>query len=61
MVKLTFRTTNNEAEYEALMVGLSIEKALRATKVKVKADSQVVVNQVLGVYTTRGVNLENYL
>lgn len=39
---------NNEAEYEALVAGLTIAKALGASEVKVKANLQVVVNQVLG-------------
>lgn len=53
MAKLTFRTTNNEAEYEALGMRLSIVKLLGATKVEVKVESQVVVNQVSGEYTAK--------
>lgn len=47
MEKLNFRTTNNEAEYEGLVAGLSIAEALEAIEVEVKADSQVLINQVL--------------
>lgn len=61
MARLTIKTTNNEAKYEALVVGLSILEALGATKFKVKADSQVVVNQLLGVYITKGKKLKKYL
>lgn len=61
MAKLAFKTTNNEAEYEALVVGLSIAKALGATEVEVKTDSQVVVNQVLGVYVAKDKKLKKYL
>lgn len=46
MIKLAFETTNNEAEYEALLVGLEVAELLGAIEVEVKADSQVVVNQV---------------
>lgn len=44
MAKLLFKMTNNEAEYEALIARLSIARALGATKVEIKVNSQVVVN-----------------
>lgn len=47
-VKLTFKTTNNEVEYKALLTGLSIVESLGATEVEVRVDFKVVVNQVLG-------------
>lgn len=39
MAKFMFMTTDNEPEYEALTVGLSVVKALRATKVEIKENS----------------------
>ena len=39
MVHLDFPTTNNEAEYEALMVGLDLAKAVGATNVVVYYNS----------------------
>jgi len=39
MVCLDFPTTNNEMEYEALVVGLDLAKAARATNVAVYCDS----------------------
>ena len=44
MVPLDFPTTNNEAEYEALVVGLDLAKAAGATSVVIYCDSQVVTN-----------------
>lgn len=38
-----------------------IGKVLGVTEVKVKANVQVVVNQVLGEYTTKGKKLKKYL
>ncbi|KAF5453779.1 hypothetical protein F2P56_023498 [Juglans regia] len=35
MAKLTFETTNNEAEYEALVAGLSVAEALGTTEIKI--------------------------
>lgn len=42
-VKISFRTINNEAKYEALVLGLSMAKTMGVTKEEVKVDSQVVV------------------
>ena len=39
MVRLDFPATNNEAEYEALMAGLDLAKAIGATSVVVYFDS----------------------
>ena len=46
MVKLQFPTTNNEAEYEALLIGLSLARVLKAKTLIVQADSQLVVEQL---------------
>lgn len=47
-IKLAFKTTNNETEYKTLLTELSGVEALRVAGIEVKANSQVVVNQVLG-------------
>ena len=44
MVRLDFLTTNNEAEYEALVVSLDLAKATGAASVVIYCDSQVVAN-----------------
>ena len=44
MVCLDFPTTNNEAEYEALVAGLDLTKAAGAISVFVYCDSQVVIS-----------------
>lgn len=38
-IKLDFVTTNNEAEYEALLAGLSIAREMGAKNVEIKSDS----------------------
>ena len=43
MVRLDFPTTNNEVEYETLVVGLDLARAVGATSVVVYGDSQVVM------------------
>ena len=42
-VHLHYQTTNNEAEYEALLKGLELAKSLRAESVLVQEDSQLVM------------------
>ena len=39
MVRLDFHTTNNEAEYKALVVGLDLAKAAGATSIVIYCDS----------------------
>ena len=45
-IQLKFSITNNEAEYEALLAGLRIARALRAEKIVLKSDSQLIIGQV---------------
>ena len=44
MVHLNFPMTNNEVEYEALVVGLDLTKATGAMSVVMYYDSQVVMS-----------------
>ncbi|XP_075636802.1 uncharacterized protein LOC142609045 [Castanea sativa] len=61
MVHLDFSTTNNEAEYEALVAGLDLAKAAGATSVVIHCNSQVVTNQVNGDYEYKGEKMKKYL
>ena len=54
MVRLDFPTTNNEAEYEALVASLDLAKVAGAMSVVIYCDSQVVANQVNGDYECKG-------
>ncbi|XP_077249258.1 uncharacterized protein LOC143888721 [Tasmannia lanceolata] len=60
-LRLDFKASNNEAEYEALLAGLSLAAELSAGKLKVYSDSQLVVNQVNGTYEARGLRMKRYL
>jgi len=61
MIRLDFPTTNNEAEYEALIVGLDLAKAAGAKNMIVHYDSQVVTNQVNGSYECKNERMNKYL
>ena len=61
MVRLDFPTTNNEAEYEALVAGLDLARAAGAISVVIYYDSQVITNQVNGDYECKGERMKRYL
>ena len=61
MVCLNFPTTNNETEYEALVVSLDLAKAAGAANVVIYYDSQVITNQVNGDYECKGERMKRYL
>jgi ribonuclease HI len=44
--RLEFKTTNNEAEYKAVVTGLRLALELGAKSVEVRSDSQVIVGHV---------------
>jgi ribonuclease HI len=46
VVRLEFKATNNMAEYEALIFGLSAALSLGVRQLLVKADSQLIIKQV---------------
>ena len=50
MYKLEFITTNNTAEYEALLLGLKAAKYLGIQQISVYGDSELVVQQVRNNY-----------
>jgi ribonuclease HI len=61
MARLTFRATNNIAEFEGLILGLNKEKAMGARIILARTDSQIVVGQVEKEYLARELELVKYL
>ena len=51
--RLQFPTTNNEAEYEALLIGLSLARVLETKTLIVQADSQLIIGQVKRDYEVK--------
>jgi ribonuclease HI len=49
-LKLEFRTSDNEAEYEAVIASLRLAFELEARSVKVRSDSQVIVGHIRGEF-----------
>ncbi|MCK8824489.1 ribonuclease HI family protein [Fuchsiella alkaliacetigena] len=53
-------TTNNVAEYRALLKGLKLAQQQEATIVNLYADSQLVIKQLTGEYRVLSENLKSY-
>lgn len=52
-LRLGFLATNNEAEYEAFLLGMIMVKKLRGKAVEVFSDSRLIVGQVKGEFQAR--------
>jgi ribonuclease HI len=55
-LRLEFKTTNNEAGYEAVMASLGMALELGAKSVEVWSDSQVIVGHIQGEFEAKGVS-----
>ncbi|GJY42015.1 reverse transcriptase domain-containing protein [Tanacetum coccineum] len=60
-LRLTFVSTNNEAEYEALLAGLRIARKMKVSGIEVKVDSKLVANQINGAYEATKESMIKYL
>ena len=60
-LKLGFSATNNEAEYETLLEGISMVQKMRGKSIKVFSDSRLVVGQVGGELKARDERMQRYL
>ncbi|XP_077242492.1 uncharacterized protein LOC143883003 [Tasmannia lanceolata] len=60
-LRLYFKASNNEAEYEALLVRLTLTTELGVDKLTVYSDTQLVVGQVKGTYVAKELRMMKYL
>jgi hypothetical protein len=60
-IKLDFATTNNEAEYEDVLAGLSITREMGIANLEIRSDSQVVVGQINGGFASQRDKMTKYL
>ncbi|GJS93624.1 reverse transcriptase domain-containing protein [Tanacetum coccineum] len=60
-LRFQFETTNNEAEYEALIAGLRIAEKMGVKNLEVNVDSKLVANQVNGTYIAKETDMIKYL
>ncbi|XP_073038113.1 uncharacterized protein [Primulina eburnea] len=59
-VRLDFRASNNEAEYEAVLAGLRAARYVGAARVLIFSDSQLVAQQMKGIYDLKNEKLIEY-
>ncbi|GJU40271.1 reverse transcriptase domain-containing protein [Tanacetum coccineum] len=60
-LRFQFETTNNEAEYKALIAGLRIAEKIGVKNLEVNVDSKLVANQVNGTYIAKKTDMIKYL
>ncbi|XP_074348979.1 uncharacterized protein LOC141688227 [Apium graveolens] len=59
-VSFGFPATNNQAEYQALIVGLKLFRTLRVQDLKIYSDSHIVVKQTNGEYVAKDPTMAKY-
>ncbi|KAL0427224.1 UNVERIFIED_CONTAM: Ribonuclease HI [Sesamum latifolium] len=60
-VKIEFKTSKNEAEYEALVLGMRMAQDAGASHLLAYSDSQLIVKQVNGEYEVKEESMVQYL
>ena len=60
-IRLDFKASNNEAEYEAVLAGLNSAKTLGAKNLIVHCDSLLITSQINGEYMAREERMAAYL
>ena len=60
-IRIRFKVTNNEVEYEALLTGLKVITELRVESLDAFSDSKLVVNQIQVDYLAKDLWMVAYL
>ena len=60
-LRLDFSATNNEAEYEVLLIGMAMVQRMGGKSVKVFSNSGLVVGQVKGEFEAKDERMQGYL
>ena len=60
-MKLEFSATNNQAEYETLLMGMAMVQRMGGKSVKVFSDSRLVIGQVKGEFEAKDERMQGYL
>jgi len=60
-LRFAFKANNNQAKYEALIVGMLLDKEMGARSLLEKSDSQLVTGQVTGEYQAKDPQMATYL
>ena len=60
-LRLDFSVTNNEAEYETLLVGMAMVQRMGGKSIKLFSNSRLVVGQVKGEFEAKDERMQGYL
>ena len=60
-LRLGFSATNNEAEYKALLVGMTMVQKMGERALEIFFDSRLVVGQVKGELVAKDIRMQEYL
>ena len=60
-LRLGFSATNNEAEYETLLMGMVMVQKMGGRVVKMFSDSRLIIGQVKGELEARNTRMQEYL
>ena len=60
-LRLGFLATNNEAEYEALLMGMTMVQKMGGKAIEMFSDLRLVVGQVKGEFEARDERMQRYL
>ncbi|XP_021721465.1 uncharacterized protein LOC110689023 [Chenopodium quinoa] len=60
-IRCNFKATNNEAEYEALITGLTVARDMKIQHLEVISDSLLMVNQINEEYAAKDARMIAYL
>ncbi|KAM2144890.1 hypothetical protein ACFX1R_048515 [Malus domestica] len=60
-IALSFKASNNEAEYKALLAGFRMAKDLGIKKLAIHSDSQLIINHTTEEYTAKHPRMAQYL
>lgn len=60
-ISFEFKAANNQTKYEAFIAGLKLALVLRAEKLKVRTDSQLVANHLNENFQTKDEKMVQYL
>ena len=58
--KLDFKTTNNIAEYESLLLGVKVAKEMGIMCLKIFGDADLIIQQVNNTFQEKNVRLKAY-
>ena len=60
-LRLSFSATNNKAEYETLLIGMTVVQKMGGKAIEIFFDSRLVVGQVQGELKARDLRMQEYL